>query len=172
MALFRSTSQRMITPPRSSCEDLASPAMVIFLSHPPVVSYTSTSGVLGSLRSDSVGRVLTFDPRILRATSRALIPYQRFHPRIHDRTVFKEVGQPIHDLRNLSDILQCLADATTGTHTCSLPFMMHLVTACISSTTLNNLATAYQHWEYLVCQWCCKISRSGVCQGDVDPYYA
>jgi hypothetical protein len=40
--------------------------------------------------------------------------YPRFHSRIHYRIAFNEVGQTIHDLRDLSQVYQCLADATTG----------------------------------------------------------
>jgi hypothetical protein len=37
-----------------------------------------------------------------------------FHPRRHDRTVFNEVGTPLHDLDNLLDLFRGLADATIG----------------------------------------------------------
>jgi hypothetical protein len=39
---------------------------------------------------------------------------QRFQARIHYRIVFEEIGRTIHDLRKLSQVYQCLADATTG----------------------------------------------------------
>jgi hypothetical protein len=40
--------------------------------------------------------------------------HANFHPRRHDRTVFNEVGTPLHDLNNLSDLFRGLADATIG----------------------------------------------------------
>jgi len=50
------------------------------------------------------------------ASISSILPTKRsnFHPRRHDRTVFNEVGTPLHDLNNLSDLFRGLADATIG----------------------------------------------------------
>jgi hypothetical protein len=50
------------------------------------------------------------------ASIASILPIKRsnFHPRWHDRTVFNEVGIPLHDLDNLSDLFRGLADATIG----------------------------------------------------------
>ena len=50
------------------------------------------------------------------ASTASILPIKRsnFHPRRHDQTVFNEVGTPLHDLDNLSDLFQGLADATIG----------------------------------------------------------
>jgi hypothetical protein len=50
------------------------------------------------------------------ASTASILPIKRsnFQPRRHDRTVFNEVGTPLHDLDNLSDLFRGLADATIG----------------------------------------------------------
>jgi|ERR1700722_2217884 len=46
----------------------------------------------------------------------ANLPHEvpRFQPRIRYRIVFNELGKTIHSLRHLSDVSQCLFDATRG----------------------------------------------------------
>ena len=47
---------------------------------------------------------------------------QRFPARFHYRIVFDEVGKTIHNLCNLSEVYQCLADATTGVVSPCFPY--------------------------------------------------
>jgi hypothetical protein len=73
------------------------------------------SRVMGSDRRYSVGRTPQISSDMAEAM-RAHLPRKTppFQGRIHYRIVFTEVGQSIHDLRQLSDVYQCLSDATIG----------------------------------------------------------
>src|ERR1700678_109125 len=64
------------------------------------------------------------------ASTASILPIKRsnFHPGRHDRTVFNEVGTPLHDLDNLSDLFQGLADATIGK--ISVDFVLNI---CLTS---------------------------------------
>ena len=61
------------------------------------------------------------------ASIASILPIKQanFHPRRHDRTVFNKVGTPLHDLDNLSDLFQGLADATIGK--ISVDFMLNIL---------------------------------------------
>jgi Fungal protein kinase len=63
------------------------------------------------VNSESAGHIPYPSPSIA-----SILPIKRsnLHPRRHDRTVFNEVGTPLHDLDNLSDLFRGLADVTIG----------------------------------------------------------
>jgi hypothetical protein len=86
-----------------------------FSTSKPKVPQVQGSRVIGSDRGYSVGHT----PQVSRdkvALIQANLPRKarRFQARIHYLIVFKEMGRTIHDLRNLSEVYQCLADVTTG----------------------------------------------------------
>ena len=63
----------------------------------------------------------------LSASIASILPIKQanFHPRPHDRTVFNKVRIPLHDLDNLLDLFQGLADATIGK--ISVDFMLSIL---------------------------------------------
>jgi len=83
----------------------SSPSLSIPFSEKNFVSYNAPG-----INSESAGHIP------YPASISSILPIKRsnFHPRRHDRTVFNEVGTPLHDLDNLSDLFRGLADATIG----------------------------------------------------------
>jgi Fungal protein kinase len=92
------------------------PADLKYLITPPSQArHLRSSRVLGSDRSYSMGHT----PEVTReaaALISANVPRQaeRFQPRIHCRIAFNEVGRTVHNIHRLSDVYQCLVDATIG----------------------------------------------------------
>jgi len=89
------------------------------LEYLPTSSWTAPSfrdsRVMGSDRGYSVGHTPQISSDMAEAM-RAHVPRETlpFQGRIHYRIVFSEVGQTVHDLRQLSHVYQCLSDATIG----------------------------------------------------------
>jgi len=91
------------------------------LEYLPTSSWKATSfrdsRVMGSDRGyhDSVGHTPQISSDMAEVMG-AHVPRQTlpFQGRIHYRIVFSEVGQTVHDLRQLSDVYQRLSDVTIG----------------------------------------------------------
>jgi hypothetical protein len=71
------------------------------------------SRVVGSDRGYSKGHTPQISSEMAEAIE-AHLPRKRYQARIHYRIVFNEVGKTIHDLHRLTDVYQCLWDATIG----------------------------------------------------------
>jgi hypothetical protein len=85
-----------------------------------------------------------------------ILPMKRVHhPRRHDRIVFNEVGTPLHDLNNFSDLFRGLADATTGRASVDSMWNMLLISLFDASSRnyppIKACSSRYKHRQYLTC---------------------
>ena len=111
-----------------------------FSTSKPRVPQVPGSRVIESDRGYSVGHTPVLS-RDIAALILANVPrkVRRFQARIHYRIVFEEVGMTIHDLRNLSEVYRCLADATTGVFSPCSPYCPVIVTCFQLSKLCTSL---------------------------------
>jgi len=104
----------------------SSPSLSIPFSEKNFVSYTAPG-----INRESAGHIP------YPASISSILPIKRsnFHPRRHYRTVFNEVGTPLHDLDNLSDLFRGLADATIGK--ISVDFVLNILLTSDSTLALE-----------------------------------